>query len=316
MKINTLQLVWTKEKKRSRKGKDSEPPKKSSKSKESSNGKTPPKTSKTAKSVTAEESKDNSIWFKQPPRRETLDPKWKKDSNIDEGQEQTCIVSRNIKITKADLEGPVFQLLKGTCRSSITLEYHLEQHYLAFFDKLDWANRERDKCPFDLSKPLPLQGHPGHLTIPVNFFFNNDLEYLKTGNTKRKYITLISKTRATRNFSLETQASVILQIQINRKSRHEVHSTMKILSVIRVKVDKQFGYGYLEEIVVRRADQKEYKEGDFPSLHLDDIEDMLLLHVQNKLFHLPGDDIVNFVIALRMFTRSIVIQKKGRRFTT
>ncbi|GKD11379.1 hypothetical protein Tco_1191064 [Tanacetum coccineum] len=43
-----------KEKKRSRKGNDYEPPKKSSKSKESSKGKTPPKTSKTAKSVNAE----------------------------------------------------------------------------------------------------------------------------------------------------------------------------------------------------------------------------------------------------------------------
>nr|GEU95617.1 hypothetical protein [Tanacetum cinerariifolium] len=44
--------------------------------------------------------------------------------------------------------------------------------------------------------------------------------------------------------------------QINRKSRHDVFFTMKILSEIRVKVDKQFGYGYLEEILVRRDDQK------------------------------------------------------------
>ncbi|GKC81584.1 hypothetical protein Tco_1137301, partial [Tanacetum coccineum] len=73
--------------------------------------------------------------------------------------------------------------------------------------------------------------------------------------------------------------------------------------VVRVTVDKQFGYGYLKEIVVRRADQKEYMfmEGDFPRLHLDDIEDMLLLHVQNKLHNLPGDNIFDLVIALRMF---------------
>nr|GEV75770.1 hypothetical protein [Tanacetum cinerariifolium] len=85
-----------------------------------------------------------------------------------------------------------------------------------------------------------------------------------------------------------------------------------ILSVIGKKVDKQFGYGYLEEIVVRRADQKEYtfKEGDLSRLHLNDIEDMLPLHVQNKIFNLPDDDIVNLVIALRMFTQSIVIKKK------
>ncbi|GKF92527.1 hypothetical protein Tco_0279246, partial [Tanacetum coccineum] len=79
-----------------------------------------------------------------------------------------------------------------------------------------------------------------------------------------------------------------------------------------VKVDKQFGYGYLQEIVVRRVAQKlhTFKEGDFPKLHLNDIEDMLLLHVQNKLFNLDGDDIVDLAVALRMFTRRIVIQKR------
>ncbi|GJV75368.1 hypothetical protein Tco_1506952 [Tanacetum coccineum] len=100
--------------------------------------------------------------------------------------------------------------------------------------------------------------------------------------------------------------------QINRISKHDVYSTMKILSVLRVKVDQRLGYGYLEEIVVRRADRQEYtfKEGNFSRHHLNDIEDMLLLHVQNKLFNLPGDDIINMIIALRMFTRSLVIKKR------
>ncbi|GJW17027.1 hypothetical protein Tco_0024463 [Tanacetum coccineum] len=51
------------------------------------------------------------------------------------------------------------------------------------------------------------------------------------------------------------------------------------LSVTSVTIDKWYGYGHLMEIVVRRADQKLYKfmEGDFPRLHLNDIEDMLLL---------------------------------------
>ncbi|GKA14324.1 hypothetical protein Tco_0693970 [Tanacetum coccineum] len=165
------------------------------------------------------------------------------------------------KITKADLVGPVYKLLKGTCRSNIELEYNIEKCYLALIDQLDWLNPENDGCPYDLSKPLPLQGSLGHLTIPVDFFFNNDLKYLKTGNKERKYTTSITKIKAA------------------RISQHEVYSTMKILSVIRVKVDKQFGYGYFEEIV-------------------------------NKLFNLPGDDIVNLVISLRMFTRSFVTKKR------
>ncbi|GJU40227.1 hypothetical protein Tco_1193184 [Tanacetum coccineum] len=67
---------------------------------------------------------------------------------------------------------------------------------------------------------------------------------------------------------------------------------MKILSIIRILVDEQFRYGYLKEIVVRRANQKEYtfKEADFPRLHLNDIEDMYLLYAQNKLHHLTNDE--------------------------
>ncbi|GKA40359.1 hypothetical protein Tco_0732952 [Tanacetum coccineum] len=49
-------------------------------------------------------------------------------------------------------------------------------------DKLDWNNLEGDRYPFDLSKPLPLQGPSGHRTIAADYFFNNDLEYLKTSD--------------------------------------------------------------------------------------------------------------------------------------
>nr|GEW60250.1 hypothetical protein [Tanacetum cinerariifolium] len=65
-------------------------------------------------------------------------------------------------------------------------------------DVLDWAIPERDRCPYDLSKPLPLQGPLGHLTILVDYFFNNDLEYLKIGNKERKYVVLLTKTKAAR----------------------------------------------------------------------------------------------------------------------
>ncbi|GJU68331.1 hypothetical protein Tco_1254590 [Tanacetum coccineum] len=79
-----------------------------------------------------------------------------------------------------------------------------------------------------------------------------------------------------------------------------------------VEVIRKHGYGYLKEIVVRRAniDLYRFKEGDFPRLHINDIEDMLLLVVHNRLKNLSGDDDFKFIIALRMFTRSLVIQKR------
>ncbi|GJR99105.1 hypothetical protein Tco_0315614 [Tanacetum coccineum] len=79
-----------------------------------------------------------------------------------------------------------------------------------------------------------------------------------------------------------------------------------------VEVMRKDGYGYLKEIVVRRADNDLYrfKEGDFPRLCINDIKDMLLLVVQNRLTNLSGDDVSDFAIALRMFTRSLVFQKR------
>ncbi|GJV53580.1 hypothetical protein Tco_1449321 [Tanacetum coccineum] len=87
---------------------------------------------------------------------------------------------------------------------------------------------------------------------------------------------------------------------------------MKILNIISISVDNQFGYGYLKEIVVIRANQKEYvfNEAKFSRLHLNDIEDMLLIYVQNKIHHLKGDEPVDLINALRLFTRRIVLNKR------
>ncbi|GJR98160.1 hypothetical protein Tco_0270334 [Tanacetum coccineum] len=61
-----------------------------------------------------------------------------------------------------------------------------------------------------------------------------------------------------------------------------------------------------------RSDQQLYKfkEGDFVDLHLNDVEDMLLLAVQHKLFHLDGNVIVDFIVALRMFTRILILKRR------
>ncbi|GJS33690.1 hypothetical protein Tco_0532072 [Tanacetum coccineum] len=79
-----------------------------------------------------------------------------------------------------------------------------------------------------------------------------------------------------------------------------------------LKVMKWYDYGYLEEIVVRREDDTihKFKEGDFSNLNLHDIEDMLLLLVQKKISNLSKAVIFELNVALRMFTRRDVIQKR------
>ncbi|GJW35533.1 hypothetical protein Tco_0058453 [Tanacetum coccineum] len=68
-----------------------------------------------------------------------------------------------------------------------------------------------------------------------------------------------------------------------------------------VSVKKLHGYGHMEEVVVKRADRQlcKIKEGDFVDLHLNDIEDMLLLVVQHKLFHLKeSGTLLTFIMDL------------------
>ncbi|GKA66605.1 hypothetical protein Tco_0766413 [Tanacetum coccineum] len=150
--------------------------------------------------------------------------------------------------------GSAFNLLKGTCSSSIELKYNFQECFNALTDKLDWNNPEGDRYPFDLSKPLPLQGPPGHRTIVVDYFFNNDMEYLKTSDP-----------------------------EVSKFSKHNIYSTKVILGVKSVS--------------------------DFVDLHLNDIEDMLLVVVQHKLFHHEWSVIVDFIVALRMFTRSLILKR-------
>ncbi|GJU81995.1 hypothetical protein Tco_1284360 [Tanacetum coccineum] len=68
---------------------------------------------------------------------------------------------------------------------------------------------------------------------------------------------------------------------------------MCILSVVRIKAYSRYGYDYLKEITLRRADHQEYMiaEKDFKNLYPNDFEDLNLLLLQGHLNHLPGSDI-------------------------
>ncbi|GJV07538.1 hypothetical protein Tco_1345194 [Tanacetum coccineum] len=73
----------------------------------------------------------------------------------------------------------------------------VDKVFKATNDRLDWHNPKGKPYPHDLSKPLPLiQNEHGRQVIPLDHFINNDLEYLKEGNSSKKYTTSITKTKA------------------------------------------------------------------------------------------------------------------------
>nr|GFC61257.1 hypothetical protein [Tanacetum cinerariifolium] len=52
--------------------------------------------------------------------------------------------------------GLTYELLKGSCKSLVELEYHLEKVCKATIDQLDWVNPEGQQYPHNLLKPLRL----------------------------------------------------------------------------------------------------------------------------------------------------------------
>nr|GFD25258.1 hypothetical protein [Tanacetum cinerariifolium] len=71
-----------------------------------------------------------------------------------------------------------------------------------------------------------------------------------------------------------------------------------IWSPVKVAYDKHAKWGYFS-LERTTADNKLYtfKEGDFPRLRINDIEDLWILVVQNRLTNLLGDDVSYFAIA-------------------
>ncbi|GKA08560.1 hypothetical protein Tco_0687891 [Tanacetum coccineum] len=311
-------------------------------------------------------------WFQQPKRLPSPDHAWNKSvpavhesvqpwlSNLARRQDpresfdeltdttfdfSAFVMNRlNVKtLTPELLAGPTFELMKGTCKSLTELEYFCEEVYKATTEKLDWINPEGRQYPHDLRKPLPLvPNSQGRHVIPFHHFINNDLEYLRGGESSRKYSTSVTKTKAADYGHIKwiedlVPNSMWSQVIVNydkfalwgishwgkkrrqfyafaitRESARDVYSKRRIIAVTKVEIVEWQNYKHLDWITVRRDDDilYKFKEGDFHRLRIQDIEDMLLLLVQGKLTNLNVEERIAFNVSLRMFTRSVVIQRR------
>ncbi|GJY81179.1 retrovirus-related pol polyprotein from transposon TNT 1-94 [Tanacetum coccineum] len=186
-------------------------------------------------------------------------------------------------LTQELLVGPAFNLLKGTCKGQIELECQFEECYKATTVRLNYHNPEGKQYPFDLYNPLLLiPNHRGRHVIPLDYFINNDLEYLKGGILSKKYSTSVTKTKAATYEGPKYQR--FYGFASNMKSKHDVYSRKRIITVTSIKIMKWYDYGHLDQIEVRREDQQLYK--------------------------FKADKLYDLNVALCMFTRCIVIQRR------
>ncbi|GJY89513.1 hypothetical protein Tco_0504709 [Tanacetum coccineum] len=167
----------------------------------------------------------------------------------------------------------------------------MEECHLLLTDQVDLVNPEGHRFVPDMSKPLPLGGPPSQI------------------ESEREYD--ISASYGISHWWFKRK-----EFYITRHSalydRSTIRSHMRILSVVSLKTYERYGYTFLKEIVLRRADYKEYKisKADFKNLHPNDFEDLYLLHLQGQLNHLFRADKVHLYNAVNMWIRNIVIRKR------
>nr|GEV09785.1 hypothetical protein [Tanacetum cinerariifolium] len=140
----------------------------------------------------------------------------------------------------------------------------MEECHKMLTDQVDWMNLEGDQVRVDVNRPLPFDGPLGHVTIQIQFFFNKELEYLRYGSKGSSPALLISNLKAAcyPNFGFK----LLMPEHI----------------VIRIKAYSRYGYDYLSEIVLRRADPQEHTiaKKDFKNLYPSNFEDLNLLLLQ------------------------------------
>nr|GEV62467.1 putative RNA-directed DNA polymerase [Tanacetum cinerariifolium] len=193
-------------------------------------------------------------------------------------------------LTSELLAGPTYELMKGSCKSLIDLEHHLEEVYKATTDQLDWVNHKGQQYPHNLLQPLPLiPDNRGRRAIPFEHFINNDLEYLRGGDSSHKYTTSITKTKAADYEHIKWLEDLVPRTMwinepigydkhalwgvsywghkrqqfygfaVNRESARDMYSKRRIIAITELKIVEWHSYKHLDWITVQRDDDKLYK---------------------------------------------------------
>nr|GEX62485.1 hypothetical protein [Tanacetum cinerariifolium] len=164
----------------------------------------------------------------------------------------------SLNLNLKDLKGPAFKIIKFFHPNVIHLQYQMEECHKLLTDSVDDSILKHN-----VTKPLPLGGPPGQVTIQSEFLFNKDLKYLRFGSKGSRPALLISKMKAAYYPDAGLEQIVPDQMWIEKECHYDiaaiaVKTHMRILSVARIKFFSMCRYDYMKKIVIRRADLNEH----------------------------------------------------------
>ncbi|GJR27479.1 hypothetical protein Tco_1103711 [Tanacetum coccineum] len=229
-------------------------------------------------------------WLKPVPEEDTpatLEPDWlipPNDIPEPENNWANALASSYQDPDEYKLLRQTGNMIRPFHNNSISLQFQMEECHLLLTNQVDLVNPEGHRVVPNVSKPLPLGGPPGQVTIQIQYFFNKNLDYLVSGDKGRSLALSISKLKAAQYLDFELE-ELVLSLWIESERDYDIS--------------------------VAYADYNEYKisEADFKNLHSNDFEDLYLLHLQGQLNHLSGADKVHLFNVVNLWIRNIVIRK-------
>nr|GFA58601.1 hypothetical protein [Tanacetum cinerariifolium] len=206
-----------------------------------------------------------------------------------------------------DLEGLAFEIIKVFHPDVIHLQYQMEEYHKLLTDSVD------DSIPRNnVSKPLPLGGPPGQVTIQSEFFFNKDLENIRYGSKGNRPALSISKMKATYYPDAGLEQMVSDQFRIDEECKYDIAAMYGIshwwFQRQRFYIDRHTSEGD------RNAVRTHMRILSVVRIEPSDFEDLYLLNLQGHLNHLPPKDKKILTTTVNQWIRQPVIRQRVEDF--
>nr|GEX62236.1 hypothetical protein [Tanacetum cinerariifolium] len=181
-------------------------------------------------------------WFSQQQKPPSLDRAWNKTVPAVHESIQPWIS----KLAKQDdtyssfneLIGPTYELMKGSCKSLVELEYHLEEVFKATTDQLDWVNPEGASCrKYTTSITKTKAADYGNIKwiedlVPRTMWIEEPIGY-----DKHALWEVSHWGRKRQQF---------YDFAVNRESARDVYLKRRIIAVIELKIVEWHSYKHLD----------------------------------------------------------------------